>query len=243
MESLAGRQTEASARCFNLHQNGEPSWSPDRVSLSSGMESLAGRQTEAMESLAGRQTEAILKRPHQLLQSKPLDQSINLFLTLHPKAFSQIGLTLLLTHLLLLTYTMCIYANVVDNERSNRYKEGPSPASFAWKNSTGDDRKMLENDTAVVFSIDAMDMDFYLEEEVMDWTVEEDSSDYMDWTAVQFDEAIEMEWVQVHFGGEMEYCVIDETMSDDIDSVDQENWMVMDWEVEFQVRGEAMDCD
>jgi hypothetical protein len=27
---LAGRQTEASPRCFNLDQNGEPSWSPDR---------------------------------------------------------------------------------------------------------------------------------------------------------------------------------------------------------------------
>jgi hypothetical protein len=51
-----------------------------------------------------------------------------------------------------------------------------------------------------------------------------------------------MEWVQVHFGGEMEYCVIDETISDDIDSVDQEDWMVMDWRVEFQICGEAMEC-
>jgi hypothetical protein len=165
---------------------------------------------------------------------------------------------------------MCIYANIVDNEsfrcleleRSTSDKEGPAPASLSWKYSTGG-RKVLEKDTAVAFSIDTGDaMDCCLEEdvmEVMDWTAEEDSSDYMDWTAVQFDEATEMEWTEVHFDEEMEYCV-DETISDDIDMVDQEDFMdceteevccdttmEMKWEweveVEFEVCGEAMDCD
>jgi hypothetical protein len=133
---------------------------------------------------------------------------------------------------------MCIY-NVVDNEsfrclkleRSTSDKEAPAPASYDFGG------RKVEKDTAVAFSIE---MDLCLEEEVMDWTAKEDSSDCMDWTAVRFDEATEMEWMEIHFDEEMEYCV-DETISDDIDMVDQEDWV--DWEEEEVCYCEVVDMD
>jgi hypothetical protein len=83
---------------------------------------------------------------------------------------------------------MCIYANIVDIEsfrclelkRSTRDKEAPAPASLSWKNSFGG--RKVEKDTAVAFSIDTGDaMDYCLDEDVMDWTAFENSSDCMEW--------------------------------------------------------------
>jgi len=156
---------------------------------------------------------------------------------------------------------MCIFDNeslrCLEMERSNKDKEGPAPASLSWKYSTGGSK--VEKDTAVSFSIDSgAAMDWCLEEDCMDWTAmvmaeaEEDSNDYMDWAAVQFDEAIDMEIDEDEDADDMdfEYGEFVDTM--DFEYVEFPDAMdfeygdfvdTMDWELEMVDQDDAMDCD
>jgi hypothetical protein len=67
-----------------------------------------------------------------------------------------------------------------------------------------------------------------------------EESDSMDWTAVEFDEVVEMEWM-VHFDEDvdMEFEV---EMNDDVD-MDFEVEMDEDVDMEYCVIETSMDCD